>query len=101
MLKIPIIFFDLSVPILELSKKFQYDFEQPELKSHHRHSSTSSSSSSSSSLSSISSSDVETLCTEEAFAIQRAANDIVNNQGATLQGAINQIFIDCQAFVTG
>ncbi len=45
-------------------------------------------------------SEVQTLCEEETFTIQRAITDIVNNQAGPLQAAINTIAADCAAFVT-
>jgi len=74
------------------------DFEQPELKSHHRSSSTSSSSSSSS-MSSISSSEVQTLCLEEANAMNGAILDIIA-QAPILQTSIQAILNDCALFST-
>ena len=70
-------FFTPSVSILRPSKMFNNDFEQPELKSHHR-SSSSSSSSSSFSMSSISSSEVQTICQEEVGNLVGAITDIVS-----------------------
>jgi hypothetical protein len=91
-------FFYLSVIILELSKKFQY--EQPELKSHH-HKSTSSSFSSSTLCSiSKSSSEIQTLCEDEAYTIDRAIIDIVSNQATPLLNAIGIIVGDCVGFIT-
>ncbi len=94
-------FFDLSVPILELSKKFQYYFEQPELKAHHHKSTSSSSSSSSSRSSSLRSSEVQTLCEDEAATIQQAITDIDFNQVTNLNTLIGNIVTQCGNFQTG
>ncbi len=94
-------FFDLSVPILELSKKFQYYFEQPELKAHHHKSTSSSSSSSSSRSSSLSSSEVQTICEDQAAAIQQAVTDINTNQIGNLNTQVGNIVNQCNNFQTG
>ncbi len=52
-------------------------------------------------MSSISSSEVQTLCLEEAGSMIGAITDIMNTQAPTLNAAIIGIQTDCAGFTTG